>query len=320
MNSELQIITYENWMKPEVIDMFNAQYNYQNGEFEKLFDNFYESEFQKDKCIRIVALDDKKVVGFQSFFYWPYTFNKKVYNVFQSGNSIVHSEYRGKGIFGKLLKFIDNHKEELNIDFLIGFPVEQSYNSFIRKGWKNPFNLIWKVKTLNPLSLILPFKPKALSKQLNGEPFDFEQTTDIVAIQDSSAFTNYRTRFATGYFFNHKFTSGNDHVHFQLKVNIRKSVIKELIIGQIHFSSGNKDLLNQAFKDLLKRAKKSKAISMVSFAFPDNCSIYDDALNNNGFKSINKKIYFITDGTPLEIEEQIKNGKFTAHRADIDTW
>lgn len=320
MNAELQIIPYEKWMKPEIVEMFNQQYNYKEGEFDNLFDNFYEADFQKEKCIRLVALDDKKVVGFQTFFYWPYTFNNKIYNVFQSGNSIVHSDYRGKGIFGKLLKYIDGHKRELNIDFLIGFPVEQSYNSFIRKGWNNPFNLIWKVKTLNPLSLILPFRPKVLSDQLNGEPFDFDQSPTVVSLKDSEEFTHYRNQFAVGDYFNHKYSSGDDFVHFQLKVNIRKTVIKELIIGQIHFSSDNPQLINEAFKDLIRRTNKSKTISIISFAYPDNCKIYDIALNDNGFKDINKKIYFITEGTPQEIEEQINKGLFLAHRADIDTW
>src|SRR5689334_1140363 len=125
---EITITTYAPWMRDQVAELFSLQYGFNKEEFARKMDRFYDHPFQKDRCIRVVALDGEKVAGFQSFFYWPYAFKGKTFNSYQSGNSLVHPDYRGKKIFQKLLNFVDEKKQELRIDFLMGFPVEDSYN------------------------------------------------------------------------------------------------------------------------------------------------------------------------------------------------
>ena len=320
MNLELQIKPYESWMEKDVIEMFNFQYNFKANEFAKTFENFYEHDFQKSKGLRIVALDNNKVVGFQSFFFWPYQFKNKVYNSYQSGNSIVHQDYRGKGIFGKLLKYTEENKINLGIDFLIGFPVEDSFNSFIRKGWSNPFNLIWNIKPISLLSILSPFNKTKFTSSLNDINFNFENDSSYVSLENSMEFQIYRQAFGNGYYFNHLFTLGNEQVHFSLKINIRKKVIKELIIGAIHCSYFNDTLLIAAFKDLINKVKKSNQVTLLSFAFPSGNNIFNKALENNSFKLHDRKIHFICDKVPTEIADEIKKGKFLTYRGDIDTW
>ena len=320
MNLDLQIKPYENWMKEDVIEMFNLQYEYSDNEFADIFEKFYDHGFQKNKCIRIVALDNKKVVGFQSFFYWPYKYNSKVYNSYQSGNSIVHENYRGKGIFGKILRYTDENKNNLGVDFLIGFPVEESYNSFIKKGWINPFNLTWQVKTLSPLSIISSFNKTKLEKQLNNKALHFTCDNSYVCLENSEEFQIYRSKYSKGIYLNHLYMNNEEQVHFSLKVNIRKSVIKELIIGNVYFTNFSDDLITLAFNDLIKNVKKSKQITLISFAYPNNCQIYNQALKNNGFQFHDKSIYFICDDIPPEIKAEIYKGAFLTYRGDIDTW
>ena len=137
---------YEDWMRPQIVALFNAEYGTVEQSFDQLFVNFYEHPFQLQHGIRIVALDGESVAGFQSFFYWPMMHGGIVIRAYQSGNSLVHPEYRGKGLFAKMLNYIHDEHSEFQFDVLIGFPVEASYNSFIRNGWLNPFNLQWHVK------------------------------------------------------------------------------------------------------------------------------------------------------------------------------
>ena len=55
-------------MKNDIIRLFSEEYNlnfdYYNNKFEKL----YEDEFQRDKCIRVVAIIDDKIIGFNHIF------------------------------------------------------------------------------------------------------------------------------------------------------------------------------------------------------------------------------------------------------------
>ena len=164
MKSEIQFELYQSWMKNDIVKMLGIQYSIPIRDISHTFELFYEHAFQKDNCIRVAALDGNNVVGFQSFFYWPYILNTKKYRVFQSGNSLVNPDFRGKGIFGSLLKFIDEQKENHGIDFLIGFPVKESFNSFIRKGWESPFNLDWSVKHISILSIFSRFNVGNIEK------------------------------------------------------------------------------------------------------------------------------------------------------------
>ena len=203
MNLDLQIIPYENWIKREVAEMFNIQYRFENNEFTDTFDKLYDHNFQKDKCYRVVALNNKKVVGFQSFFYWPYKYNSNVYDSYQSGNSIVHASKRGLGIFGKLLGYAHENKTKLGIDFFIGFPVKESYNSFIKKEWKNLFNLTWYLKPSSKLSIISAFNKNKLEKQLNNETFNSKVDTNYVSLKNSKQFQIYLSNYRNGIYLNH---------------------------------------------------------------------------------------------------------------------
>ena len=88
----------------DVIKLFSEEYNLNFDNYKKNLNDFMKMNFKKDKCIRVVAIIDKKIIGFQSYFYWPYKSDNKIYNSYQSGNSIVSKKFRGKGIFGLLLK------------------------------------------------------------------------------------------------------------------------------------------------------------------------------------------------------------------------
>src|SRR5438876_877685 len=93
-------------MKDQVAALFELEYAIPEKEFSKFMMRLYDHEFQSKKSIKIVAVDGKKVVGFQSFFYWPYSFNNKTFNSYQSGNSLVHPDHRGKRLFSRMLNFI----------------------------------------------------------------------------------------------------------------------------------------------------------------------------------------------------------------------
>lgn len=316
---EIQISFYQEWMKSQVIELICNQYNYNVNEYEIFFNSFYNNAFQ-EKAIKIVALDNNKVIGFQSFFYWPYLLNGKRVNSYQSGNSIVSNNYRGKGIFQKMLNFIYENPTNIPIDFFIGFPVEASYKSFIKSKWDNPFNLVWSVKLNNPLSILF-----SINKQRLLNDFESCQTPNLSSnncgfkLYDDSNFIKWRESYykTEHYFFTYNLNGDTCQIGF--KINIRRKYFKELIIGQINSNNYNESFIEIALIEFLKKIKKISFISFISIAYNPNEIVINNLVKKLKFKLTNKKIYFIIKDFS-KISEIKKKSSWSIFRGDIDTW
>ena len=299
-------------MKNEVIILFNDEYKLENNQFKKKFEKLYEDPFQKQKCIRIVASINDKIIGFQSYFYWPYKYDGNTYNSFQSGNSIVSKNHRGKGIFGLMLEKIDEIVIEKKIDFLIGFPVAESIGSFKRKKWLNKFNLSWYIKPIsyNPFIFL-----KKTNSNLKKEKLHFDlKMKNYLVLENTSSFNQYRSKFS-GEKLYFQYKKNDTIIELCYKISIRKKIIKELTIGNVEFNHFNEDIINDAFSFFIKSIKKNKIANFISFAISDNANIFNKILLNQGFKSINKKIFFIH-----KCNKKIDLNNILLFRSDIDTW
>lgn len=313
----IAITYYKDEMRDEVINLNCKHYGYKKNEYELFFNSFYNNLYQ-EKAILIVALDENKVIGFQSFFYWPYLKNGQQFNSYQSGSSIVDSNYRGKGIFQKMLHFIDD--KNLPIDFLVGFPVEASYKSFIKSQWKNPFNLQWYLKTNCLLSVF--FKP---NHSILEQKFETIQKTDIngnanlIMISDENDFVSWRKGFYKNQHYYFNYSNGTNTCQIGFKLNIRKKYLKELIIGQLNGNIDNLPFLEETLQSFLKQIKKIKFITFVSIAINTSNTKMLSTLEKLKFKKTDKKIYFILK----EMNKKISETDFpnwVLLRGDIDTW
>jgi GNAT superfamily N-acetyltransferase len=322
MQSEIRIGYYEEWMKPQVAGLFEQEYKTNKGDFEVFFSKFYEHVFQKNKCIRIVALDQDKVVGFQSFFYWPYVFKGKVFSSYQSGNSLVHPEYRGKGLFKLMLNFIYTDDKKNEIDFLMGFPVEASYPSFIKNGWLNILNLRWSVKLINPFAFL--FSINTVEKRfLQTYTPTISQPIDFIKLSEDSNYTGWRKNYSTDKIICFVVKENGHELCFHLKVNKRSRFIHELIIGNITSTAYDEGFLSFCFTKLIKEVRKSIAISILSIAVNEH--LKDESLlhvlSGKKFKFINKQIHFIIKPIKENSVELINDPKnWMLLRGDIDTW
>lgn len=318
---------YEDWMKDEVISLFMEEYGVSYDQFLVTFNAFYEAPYQKNKAIRMVALEDRKVVGFLSFFYWPMAIGTKTYQSFQLGNGVVHADFRGKGVFAKLIAYLENNHFEM--DFAIGFPVEASRNSFVRMNWKNPINLRWFIKWINPLSLIIGFKEIRYSENgiLNFTPDHLieHNLKNEIHLDYSKEFAFWREALVSRqYLFLFTDETGNK-IQFLLKNNVRKRVIKEVIVGKVLVTVMEQDvnlsqLYEKGLKALIKSLRKSKNATLLSLAVnEDYINSRSIDLRKAGLKRIEKQIYFIHK-SPQDLEELMDKSAWNMHRADIDTW
>jgi len=317
---EIDITWYSDALRPQVIDLFVSEYGVERKAFDQLFERFYLHPFQKDKCLLVVALDGNTVAGFQSFFFWPYTFNGKTYNSFQSGNSLVHPGYRGKGIFNKMLSFIDEENKTRDIDFLMGFPVEASLKNFIKDKWTNILDLRWYIKLCNPFAFF-PFR-SGNSFEKGCIFFGAENPEkSVLRLSASADFTGWRREYLSGNYYSYRYTAGNEEIIFHLKTNKRKKVLNELIIGNILFKNElSIQHLSAALKSLDKAASRTFATHFISIAVNEACSIdLRTALLNTSFKRTEKSIYFIVK--PFKDNNFVlQPAHWLLYRSDIDTW
>jgi hypothetical protein len=303
---------YQDNYLDDVIQLFVEEYGVEFDDYKQLFTSFFEHSFQKNKCIRIIAIDKTgQILGFQSFFYWPYTKSGKLYTVYQSGSSIVSKLARGKGIFQKMLSYIDTVKDKYNIDFLVGFPVEASYKSFMSNGWDHPFNLHWYMKIKNPLGFLFSFlysDNQALS--LTG-PFH----SDVFRMENTKDFMDWRRHFQKDKYRIFRFQKGNETLEIHHKINKRKKIFNELIIGEILHHSNNLTFIDEAFKQYRRWLFFQLDISFVSFATNNEQDPISKKVITCGLKKIDKSIYFITKYAP-----KMNASDWLLFRSDIDTW
>ncbi len=320
--NEIDIKLYEHWMKPQVAKLFELEYKISDKEFSDFMSRLYEHPYQNKKCIMIVAVDGDKVVGFQSFFYWPYNYANQTYNSYQSGNSLVHPDYRGKRLFARMLNFISENPIGVNIDFLVGFPVQSSYNSFIKNGWNNLFNLNWHVKVINPFGFL--FSKSNLNKQFSkSNSCVTVNNTQLIKLNEEKDFYNWKSQlvYEPENYFQFVYETTSSKVIFDLKIQTRKKIINELIIGNIRYDSTSTSVVEEAINFLVKKAQKSLCVSIISCAINDTLESpsLSTLLKKLKFKKIENKIFFIYK--PINRQIQLTNASlWNIGRADIDTW
>ena len=316
----MKITLYEPWMLPQVIDMFVNQYEVNFEEFKQLFLNFYEHDYQKDKNIRIVALEGETVIGFQSFFYWPYIKDGVQYNSYQSGNSLVHPDHRGKSIFKKLLLYFDEIKADFGVDFLLGFPIQASKNSFIRLDWSNVLDLVWYVKIGSIFSIFQgkPDKENEVQSRLDNSKI---APNNLFSLSQSSDFINWRKCLPKS---DEKFTitfKQNEKIAvYECKLQTRKKIISECVVGGITSNSDDLAFHKQGIKYLVKTIRRKRLGLFISIAINEHVkSSILESLLHNSFKKTSKKIYFIVKNYS-DSKDTLDASKWLLYRRDIDTW
>jgi hypothetical protein len=318
-----RITAYDDAMRPQVIALICSEHGGSPAEHEKNFIGFYEHPFQRERCIRLVAMDGDRVVGLQGFFYWPYYFGDERLASFQSGSSLVARDYRGRRIFARLLEHLDATKERGRIDFLIGFPVRGAFGSFIRNHWTNPLDLTWYARIINPIAILSPLKLSQLQMQFDraSEPIEAYRLANAYSLAVDLDFLEWRRQYCEGtpYYFFH-YSSPRGRVRFDLKPR-QRGRIAELIIGDVTSTSPDAELLEAALRGLIRAAQAQRFITILTIAL--NSKFRDGVLLRSLrrclFVRLKPKIHFIvkTFKTSCHVEDPTRWRLF---RGDIDTW
>lgn len=324
MQDTIKITFYETWMNEQIIDLFCKQYGNSNEQFSKFFSNFYNHDFQKNDSIKIVAISGNTVAGFASFCKWPYFIEGKEVNSFQCGNVIIGEDYRGKGLYNRMLNYLNENRHQLKIDLIIGFPIKEILKLYLKSGWKNPFNLSWYVKPINVFSILFPFNTKKITTLFSETPqYITNKPNTKIELVKTQEFYNWHKSY--NFSFNYYYftvTKGQEYIEFCLKINIRKKIIKELIIGDINTNSSDQNFIQDAFKQLQKKALLTKFATLLSIAINDSNqnSVVLQTILSLGYKKIEKDIKFIYNNFNVDESLISKPENWILYRRDLDTW
>lgn len=325
MTDDIKITFYEPWMEQQVIEHFCKQYGNTKEQFTQFFQNFYNHDFQKDKAIKIVAMSGNEVAGFASFCRWDYVFFGKKINSLQCGNVIISENFRGKGVYNRMLNFLNENHSELQIDLLVGFPIKEIVKLYLKSGWVNPFNLSWYIEIINIFSVFFKVNTTKINELFYNSPKYIYTTPNKnkIELEKNEIFHNWHKsyNFSNNYFY-YSFIEGENKIEFALRITERKKVLKELIIGDIYTNSTDLIFIEKGFKKLKKNALKTGFISFLSIATNDSNSdsVINKVILNLKFRKIEKDIKFIYKNFTLE-ESLLSNPKnWVLYRRDLDTW
>lgn len=106
------------------------------------------------KAILTVVEISNRIIAVNNLWPWEFNIRGSVIKALQPCDSVVHTDYRGKGLF-KMMRF---HGLEIartqDIKFLFNYPNENSLSAYLSLGWHYMGRISWWVKVLKPGSVI----------------------------------------------------------------------------------------------------------------------------------------------------------------------
>lgn len=318
----LVVKKYEDKYKNQVMQLICNEYSYELSSYISFFNQFYESEFQEN-ALKIIVIDEDKnelVVGFFALFNWPYKLNNQKIMAWKGVNAIVMPSYRGNGIFKKILDFVDIQlQHQNNVDFLIATPLPAAFYGFKKNGWKHLLDLQWFIKLNNPFAFLFP-----ITKKINTI-FNEKKSSDLTAIDnfihqdDSSKFNSWRASYYKTKKYYLSYTEGKNIVQFGVKINIRKKIIRELIVGEVATNYLEEEFMEKGFNYLNKKINKLPFITFSSIAINPYHHNINNIIQKVAYKKINKIIHIVVKdltGKTSSLEKE----KWILYRADLDSW
>lgn len=194
-------------------------YNDLVGLFEAAFNHKTTSEYYKQKMntgylgvshLGYLAYDNEnKAAAFYGVYPYMTAYKGKQYLAAQSGDTMTHPKHVGKGLFTTLAKMTYELAKQEGIQFIFGFPNENSLPGFVRKlSWVQDDNLKnykWQVLTFpcaaiaKKFPFLLPFHKSYVNLVLSFFKSDKEFLPNSVfnsetgGVHRSKEFSNYKS-------------------------------------------------------------------------------------------------------------------------------
>jgi GNAT superfamily N-acetyltransferase len=135
-----------NEVKEEIISILNRN---RSSEINESYCSWRHDQTFGEEPITVLAETNGTWVGLLSLFVRPIIIGGKAFWVADIGEISVDEEYRGKGIFTKLLEKALEEGRKRNIDFYFCMPTEKARKALLKAGWSEIGRLSYFVKPIN---------------------------------------------------------------------------------------------------------------------------------------------------------------------------
>lgn len=280
--------------------------------------------------VAIVALSGDRVVGVQTYRYWPYAHRGEVYHALQSGGTLVHEEHRGQGLFMRMLRAGNAILEEKGVDFLVGFPVPMSFGGFMKDAWSHVDSPMWYLRVLRPLELAkqrltsrapLPELPAADDSWIDLEGLRRLGSSRRLSLLSDPAFLRYRygdgrsTRYAV-----HLFEAGGARGLVVGKTRASNGFV-ELVIGDILTTDGRAATAQRTLASLFAELRRTTNVAACSLLLGTGALEHYRLLARFGFAPTFRRGIFIAKALSSRCQGWIADRfRWNLLHADIDTW
>ncbi|MEY3982743.1 MAG: hypothetical protein RL160_300 [Bacteroidota bacterium] len=285
--------------------------------FVQRFEALYEHPYQQGRNRIILATEGEALAGMISYVYWPLNNTEAGCRSFQMTGLLVSPDFRGQGVFSKLLEAMKEWGVKEKADFMIGFPVPLSKPTFVKKGWTNSFDLQWFIQ---PLSLWAALRRKPFSgKGFSTKVPDHIKADSYLQTAADPEFWQYREALMpewTSYWFT--YDSGDQKVSIQFRTGIRKG-LSEATIGKIYAGNASASTIKNALKRLFEALRKDGSIVFVSIAVNPQCHSETLKAVEKRFIKISKRIHFINICFTGR-SEGLQPENWNLMRGDLETW
>ncbi|MGH4120736.1 GNAT family N-acetyltransferase [Clostridium sp.] len=317
MEEEFSYRKYINSDFSSYCDLFQNVYSHEiNSEFFKWKHNLNGS-INKEPFIYLVFNKTGNLIGANSFFKSKFKKNNKIYTAIQSGDTMVHMDYRGKGIFKKIIVFAMEDLKNYGFDFIFGFANNNSHPGFIKLGFKSMYKVNNYLKILN-YELIFKNKLRRIPfGGLMGKSIDnFKKNVEFnskYSVMMTTSITEEMISFISSNMnnelgqikdealLNWKYVN-NPKPNYEMLIIKKNSIIEGVFIVRIekdamksvtvmeYFIKNNEDV-HKILKAVIQYYRNENMGYLRSWEL--GSSVYKDALSKNHLIKKNLEIYFI---------------------------
>ncbi|GAB6173140.1 hypothetical protein JCM15765_26180 [Paradesulfitobacterium aromaticivorans] len=132
---ELTFRRYREEDFPEYASVFKAVYGKDIDRSFFRWKHLHNPALDQGALIYLVFNGEGRMIGANSFFPYTLVYEGRTYRAVQSGDTMVLAEYRGRGIFQKLLAFAAADLRQNGYALIYGYANDQSYPGFLKFGF-----------------------------------------------------------------------------------------------------------------------------------------------------------------------------------------
>jgi hypothetical protein len=316
MSKDITIRPANNTDKTKVLDLHNnVFYTQQRFDFVR-DDTYWKWKYTSNvfgKTELLVAETEGKIVAATALWPWNFTCRGRIIHAYQACDSVVHPDYRGRGIYSKINQCRINLTIEKKGSFLYTFPNDSSLKGNLNVGWDYLSRIVW---------LIRPLKPWRLIKNLRGtnkaECIEIHDEHRIRSIECDTIDSDYmffdgllRTNRKHGYFqwryqkhpvFHYGMAAVNVGEHKSAAVFMINTMgkLKEMVVVDV---IGSSRCTVELFREIIKIGKQYDVHYIVAMFTP---AFGMNKLWKLGFLKIRSK-HIVIMPIDLSLENKIKN-------------